>query len=59
VNWLTANPPLTIEKVAGLLGTSVKVVEKHYATWSGARQQTGEDKLARMWDIKPALTCLK
>ena len=60
VNWLTANPPLTIEEVAGLLGNSVKVVEKHYATWSGARQQTVEDKLSRMWETKPsALTRVK
>ncbi|HKD07669.1 MAG TPA: tyrosine-type recombinase/integrase [Bryobacteraceae bacterium] len=59
VNWLTANPPLTIEEVAGLLGNSVKVVEKHYATWSGARQQTVEDKLAKMWEVKPGLTRVK
>jgi integrase/recombinase XerD len=53
VNWLTGKPPLTIEEVAGLLGNSVKVVEKHYATWSRARQQTVEDKLAAGWQ-KPS-----
>jgi integrase len=59
VNWLTANPPLTIEEVAGLLGNSVKVVEKHYATWCGARQQAVEDKLARTWAARAKLVRVK
>lgn len=59
VNWLTAKPPLTIEEVAGLLGNSVKVVEKHYATWSGARQQAVEEKLSAAWQKVPKLVRVK
>jgi len=59
VNWLTAKPPLTIEEVAGLLGNSVKVVEKHYATWSGARQQAVEEKLTAAWQKVPKLVRVK
>lgn len=51
VNWLASG--LTIEEVAGLLGNSVKVVEKHYASFCGARQETVEKKLQAIWE-KPA-----
>jgi integrase len=51
VNWLASG--LTIEEVAALLGNSVKVVEKHYASFCGARQETVERKLQAIWD-KPA-----
>jgi integrase len=36
VNWLASG--LTLEEVADLLGNSVKVVEKHYASFCGPRQ---------------------
>jgi integrase len=51
VNWLASG--LTIEEVAALLGNSVKVVEKHYASFCGARQETVERKLQAIWE-KPA-----
>jgi integrase/recombinase XerD len=43
VNWLALG--LTLEEVAALLGNSVKVVEKHYASFCGARQDVLEQKL--------------
>ncbi|HUP04472.1 MAG TPA: tyrosine-type recombinase/integrase, partial [Bryobacteraceae bacterium] len=48
VNWLASG--LTIEEVAALLGNSVKVVEKHYASFCGARQETVERKLQAIWE---------
>ena len=57
VNWLASG--LTIEEVAGLLGNSVKVVEKHYASFCGARQETVERKLQSIWDKKPKLMRVK
>jgi len=47
VNWLASG--LTLEEVAALLGNSVKVVEKHYASFCGPRQQAVEEKLAKVW----------
>ncbi len=47
VNWLASG--LTLEEVAALLGNSVKVVEKHYASFCGPRQQVVEEKLAKVW----------
>ena len=54
-----AKPPLTIEEVWGLLGNSVKVVEKHYATWSGVRQRAVEETLAAGWQRVPKLPSVK
>jgi integrase len=56
VNWLANG--LTIEEVAALLGNSVKVVEKHYASFCGSRQETVERKLEAIWD-KPKLVRVK
>ncbi|HEY1218764.1 MAG: site-specific integrase [Bryobacteraceae bacterium] len=57
VNWLASG--LTIEEVAGLLGNSVKVVEKHYASFCGARQETVEKKLQAIWEKPPKLVRVK
>jgi integrase len=57
VNWLASG--LTIEEVAGLLGNSVKVVEKHYASFCGARQETVEKKLRAIWEKPPKLVRVK
>lgn len=56
VNWLASG--LTIEEVAALLGNSVKIVEKHYASFCGARQETVEKKLEATWG-KPRLVRVK
>ena len=50
VNWLASG--LTMEEVAALLGNSVKIVEKHYASFCPARQETLERKLAQTWNTK-------
>jgi site-specific recombinase XerD len=34
---------VSLEKVAALLGNSVKIVEKHYAPWVAARQDQLEE----------------
>jgi integrase len=56
VNWLASG--LTIEEVAALLGNSVKVVEKHYASFCGARQEAVARKLEALW-AKPKLQRVK
>ena len=57
VNWLVSG--LTMEEVAALLGNSVKVVEKHYASFCGARQEAVERKLQAIWDQPPKLVRMK
>jgi integrase len=57
VNWLASG--LTMEEVAALLGNSVKVVEKHYASFCGARQEAVERKLQAIWDKPPKLVRVK
>jgi integrase len=56
VNWLASG--LTMEEVAALLGNSVQVVEKHYASFCGARQETVARKLESTW-AKPKLQRVK
>jgi integrase len=48
VNWLAAG--LTMEEVAALLGSSVKIVEKHYASYAPAGQQAVNEKFAKIWN---------
>lgn len=55
VNWLASG--LTMEEVAALLGNSVKVVEKHYASFCPSRQEVLQKKLERTW--KPKLVRVK
>jgi integrase len=55
VNWLANG--FTIEEVAALLGNSVKVVEKHYASFCPSRQAIVEQKMQAMW--KPKLVRVK
>jgi len=43
----------------GLAGNCVKVVEKHYATWSGVRQRAVEETLAAGWQRVPKLPSVK
>jgi integrase/recombinase XerD len=50
VNWLASG--LSMEEVAALLGNSVKIVEKHYASFCPARQETLERKLSQAWSTK-------
>jgi integrase/recombinase XerD len=58
VNWLAQG--LTMEEVAALLGNSVKVVERHYASFAPVRQQALEAKLAKTWEVaKPKLVRVK
>ncbi len=53
VEWLAAG--LTMEEVSGMIGTSVKVLEKHYASFAPARQEVVKSKLSRLWNQKPKL----
>jgi integrase len=55
VNWLVNG--FTIEEVAALLGNSVRVVEKHYASFCPSRQAVVERKMEAMW--KPKLVRVK
>jgi hypothetical protein len=49
-----------MEEVAALLGNSVKVVERHYASFAPVRQQALEAKLAKTWEVaKPKLVRVK
>jgi len=40
---------VSLEKVAALLGNSVKIVEKHYAPWVAARQDQLEEAVKASW----------
>ena len=55
VEWLAHG--LTMEEVAGMVGTSVKVLEKHYASFAPARRTVVSEKLAALW--KPKLQRVK
>jgi len=55
VTWLSNG--FTMEEVAALLGNSVRVVEKHYASFCLSRQAVVEGKMAAMW--KPKLKIAK
>jgi len=39
----------TIEDVAGLLGNTVAVCEKHYSPWVQSRQTAAEDAVRAIW----------
>jgi len=41
-----------MEEVAALLGSSIKVVEKHYASFCPSRQEALEKKLESSWKTK-------
>lgn len=56
VNWLASG--ITVEEVAALLGNSIKVVEKHYASFSKTRQEVLEEKLEKVWQA-PKLVRVK
>ena len=45
----------TLEEISGMIGTSVKILEKHYASFAPARQQVVADKLSRIWKAKNRL----
>ena len=55
VEWLAHG--LTMEGIAGMIGTSVKVLEKHYASFAPARRNVVSEKLAALW--KPKLQRVK
>lgn len=55
-NWLASG--ITIGEVAALLGNSVKVVEKHYGSFSKTRQEVLEHKLEKLWQ-RPQLVRVK
>jgi len=57
VEWLAAG--LTMEEISGMLGTSVKILEKHYASFAPARQQVVAEKLSRTWHAAPKLVRVK
>jgi integrase len=57
VEWLAHG--LTLEEISGMIGTSVKILEKHYASFAPARQQVVADKLNRLWSAKPKLVRVK
>jgi integrase len=57
VEWLAGG--LTMEEVAGMIGTSVRILEKHYASFAPARQQVVTEKLNRLWNTRPALVRVK
>jgi len=50
VNWLANG--FTMEEVAALLGNTVKVAEKHYASFCPSRQEIVERKMQQMWKPK-------
>ena len=47
VELLIAGIPL--ERVAVLLGNTVKIAEKHYAPWVAARQEQLEEDIRKTW----------
>ena len=53
VELLLARVPL--ERVAVLLGNSVKVCEKHYSPWTRSRQEQIESDLASAWKADPLI----
>jgi integrase len=57
VEWLAAG--ITLEEISGMIGTSVKVLEKHYASFAPARQKVVSEKLASLWAGKPKLVRVK
>lgn len=57
VEWLAAG--LTLEEISGMIGTSVKVLEKHYASFAPTRQRVVADKLNQLWAAKPELVRMK
>jgi integrase len=57
VEWLAHG--LTFEEISGMIGTSVKILEKHYASFGPARRQVVSDKLLKLWDQKPKLRRVK
>jgi integrase len=57
VEWLAAG--LTLEEISGMIGTSVNILEKHYASFAPARQQVVSEKLNRIWEAKPKLVRVK
>lgn len=52
VELLLAGVPL--ERVAMLLGNTVKIVERHYAPWVAARQEQLEQDVRRTWQTPPS-----
>ena len=57
VEWLAAG--VTMEEISGMIGTSVAILEKHYASFAPARQQVVSEKLNRIWNAKPRLVRVK
>lgn len=57
VEWLAAG--ITLEEISGMIGTSQKVLEKHYASFAPARQKVVSEKLGRIWSAKPKLMRVK
>ena len=57
VEWLAHG--LTLEEISGMIGTSMKILEKHYASFAPARQQVVSDKLNQLWSAKPKLVRMK
>jgi hypothetical protein len=46
-----------MEQIAGMIRTSVKVLEKYYASFAHARRNVVSEKLAALW--KPKLVPVK
>jgi integrase len=42
---------VSLENVAVLLGNSVKIAERHYATWVRVRQEALEKDIERAWKL--------
>lgn len=53
VSLLLAGVPL--ERLAALLGNSVRVAERHYAPWVRARQEQLEADVSATWKLDPTL----
>jgi integrase len=57
VEWLAHG--ITLEEISGMIGTSIKILEKHYASFAPARQQVVSEKLNQLWSAKPKLVRVK
>jgi integrase len=57
VEWLAHG--LTLEEISGMIGTSIKILEKHYASFAPSRQKVVAEKLNTLWTVKQKLVRVK
>jgi integrase len=57
VEWLAGG--LSMEEISGMIGTSIRVLERHYSSFAPARRTVVTEKLSKLWEQKPKLVRVK